>query len=369
MDTEVVVLGAGYAGMSAAKRLSRAGGRLRVTVVNPRRDFVERIRLHQFVAGNHPASRPLRELLPASARLVVDAAVSIDARNRVVHTADGIALGYDYLVFAIGSHGRLDLIPGAAEHAVALDTWEAAHAARQRLHGLSADGTVTVIGGGLTGIETAAELAEQHRYLVRLITGGEIGATLPDRARARLRSYFAAAGVVLCEHATVAEIREGKIVLADGRILDSELTFAATAFTVPGLARTSGLDVDSIGALRVTDSLVSVGDPTIIGAGDAVVLDTPLRRSTQAAVPTGVHAAETVLRLLDGRQPKPVRRKFVGQAVSLGRRNALVQPTDLADRPLARITLNGRLAALAKEQVCRATLHGGQWGPIGYSWS
>ncbi|MGY2060672.1 NAD(P)/FAD-dependent oxidoreductase, partial [Nocardia gipuzkoensis] len=203
MVTEVVVLGAGYAGVSAAKRLARARGRVRVTVVNPRPEFVERIRLHQFVAGNHAAARPLRELLADSARLVVGSATSIDARNRMVRTADGEDLGYDYLVYAVGSHGRVDLISGAAEHAVSLDTWEAARTARERLQRLSPGATVTVVGGGLTGIESAAELAELRRYTVRLVTGAELGASLPDRARARLRSYFRTAGVEVLEHTTI----------------------------------------------------------------------------------------------------------------------------------------------------------------------
>lgn len=67
MVPKVVILGAGYAGVSAARRLARAD--TAVTIVNPRPEFVERIRLHQFVVGNHRAVHSLQSVLPGSAAL------------------------------------------------------------------------------------------------------------------------------------------------------------------------------------------------------------------------------------------------------------------------------------------------------------
>ncbi|MFD4428585.1 hypothetical protein [Nocardia sp. NPDC058497] len=95
----------------------------------------------------------------------------------------------------------------------------------------------------------------------------------------------------------------------------------------------------------------------------------PLRMSCQAAIPSGIHAAETVLRLHAGQAPKPLRRRYIGQAVSLGRKNALVQFTDFTDRPLPQLVLTHGSAALLKEQICRATMRGGQLGPVRYRWS
>ncbi|WP_228567087.1 NAD(P)/FAD-dependent oxidoreductase [Nocardia sp. SYP-A9097] len=370
MSAEIVVLGAGYAGLSAAKHFARSRHRTSVTVVNPRADFVERIRLHQFMAENHPAVKPLRELLPPSAKLIVDAAVTVDSRNQQLHMTSGDVIAYDYLVYAVGSRTRSDAIPGVAEHAVTVGSWDAACVAHQRLQALSPTAIVTVIGGGLTGIETAAELAELGTVAVRLVTSGELGTTLSARARAQLRSHFSAAGVHVIEHSSVAEIREGKVALADGTVLSSDLTVVAAAFAPPELAQDSGLDVDAAGALRVDDALVSVTSPRIIGAGDAAVLsERPLRMSCQAATPSGVHAADTILRLLAGRPPRPVRRKFVGHGISLGRHNALFQFTTLGDQPLRHAVMAGRLAAFGKEQICRITLRFGRIGPISFSWS
>jgi NADH dehydrogenase len=158
--------------------------------------------------------------------------------------------------------------------------------------------------------------------------------------------------------------------LADGRIFDSDLTVLTAGFAVPGLARSSGLIVSASGSLAVTNTLIAASDPCIVGAGDAVVIDAePLRMSCQSAVPTGIHAAETVLKLAGGREPKPLRRKYFGQSISLGRRSALIQFSDFADRPRRRMLVSGRAAALIKERVCIESLRFGHIGPFGYSWS
>ncbi|KAF0847515.1 NAD(P)/FAD-dependent oxidoreductase [Nocardia caishijiensis] len=367
MNADVLVLGGGYAGISAAKRLARRPG-VRVTLLNPVPDFVERIRLHQYLAGTHTAHRPLRDVLPDAVRIVTATARLIDARHQHVRTDSGDDIGYDHLVYTPGSHTDATDIAGAAEHAVSLGTRAEADRARSRLADLPTGATVTVIGGGLTGIETAAELAETGAVRVRLVTG-ELGHSLSARARARVRTVFAALGVTVVDRAAVVAITGAEITLADGTVLDTDLAITATAFAPSDLARSSGLEVDAAGALLVDDTLVSTSTPSIVGAGDAVALGTnPLRMSCQAAVPCGVHAAETVLRVLAGREPKPLRRKYVGQALSLGRREALVQLSDLADRPLPSI-LTGRPAALVKEQVCRSTVRGGQIGPLRTSWT
>jgi hypothetical protein len=80
-NTNVVVIGGGYAGVMAANRLTQ---RASVTLVNPRAAFVERIRLHQLVAGNHDAFADLSTMLAEDVRVVVDGATRIDAGARTV---------------------------------------------------------------------------------------------------------------------------------------------------------------------------------------------------------------------------------------------------------------------------------------------
>jgi NADH:ubiquinone reductase (H+-translocating) len=370
MSAHVVVVGAGYAGLSAAKGLRHAG--VAVTVVNPRAEFVERIRLHQLVAGNHGATRPMASLLPRGTEFVADHVRRIDAGGRVAVLAGGGTLAFDHLVYAVGSRGGLDTVPGAREHAVAIGTLPDAETARRRLADLPAGSSVTVVGAGLTGLELATELAERGDHRIRLVGAGPLAPSVGEKARSHLRRRCAALGVEVVEQLAVTEVQQSKIVLADGRALDSDLTVVTATVELPGLARDSGLAVDAAGALRVDAALVGVDGPAVVGAGDAARIDgNPLRMSCQAAIPLGAHAAETVLHLLAGSEPKPVRPKFTGQCISLGRRSGLIQHAGFDDVPTS-LVLTGRAAALVKEQVCASTVRVGvnpRWSRFTYSWS
>lgn len=369
MSAQVVIIGAGYAGVSAAKRLARSSAQ--VTIVNPRAEFVERIRLHQLLAGTRDATLPLSRLLPGSTTLVQDSAESIDAEQRTVALGSGRVLDFDYLVYAVGSRSPRGVIPGAAEHAVGVGELEDVVGARRRLQGLSSGSSITVVGGGLTGVEVAAELAESGAHAVRLVTDEPLAASVSGKGRDYLRAYFGRIGVEVVENTAVTEVGETKVELADGRTLGSDLTVVAAMFAAPPLARDSGLDTDHDGMLRVDRSLVSTGSRAVVGAGDASrITAAPLRMSCQAAIPLGAHAAETVLHSIGGTVPKPVRPKFTGQCMSLGRSAALFQVSDLSDEPVSRM-VTGRAGALIKEQICAATVRFGlnPRFPATYSWS
>ncbi|GAA3675997.1 hypothetical protein GCM10022224_045310 [Nonomuraea antimicrobica] len=115
-NTEVVVIGGGYAGVMAANRLTRRDD-VTVTLINPRPAFVHRIRLHQLVCGSHDAVADYKEVLADGVRLVVDTVTRIDAAGRGLTLATGGTVGYDYLIYAVGSGSAEPGVPGAAEFA------------------------------------------------------------------------------------------------------------------------------------------------------------------------------------------------------------------------------------------------------------
>lgn len=346
-----VVIGAGYAGVMAANRLTQQQ-HVTVTLINPRPTFVERIRLHQLVGGSHRATHPLREVLADRVQLVTDTATRIDAAGRRVQLASGDSLGYDYLIYAVGSHSAAPDVPGA-EHTYPIGTLEEAQRLQSALAELPDQAPVTVVGGGLTGIETAAELAETGRQ-VRLLTGGVLAPSLHERGRSSTARRLAALGVQLLDGPTsrVRAVQPDAVLLAGGRRLDSALTIWTAGFSVPALARDSGLSTDTLGRLRTDESWVSRDDQRIVATGDAAApSDLPARMSCQAAVQVGPQAAETVLALIAGQQPNRLSLAFVSQCVSLGRRDGLLQLTHLDDTA-RRTQLAGRPGAAIKELIC-----------------
>lgn len=371
MSPKVVILGGGYAGISAAKRLARQTHKLDVALVNPRPEFVERIRLHQYVAGNHQATTDLGAAVPRSTKLLIDTAQQIDPASRQVHLSDKSVIDYDYLIYAVGSRDRTGHIDGAQSHALTLGTYEAARDTRARLNALPDRSPISVVGGGLTGVETAAELAALGSgHTVHLITDTQLAPSVGSRARSYIREYLTAAGVVVVENTAARTVAAHELVLADGSTIPSDLTVIAGGAVHPELARNSQLNASAAGALMVGTTLTSTDTSNIVGAGDAaLVSDHPLRMSCQAAIPSGIHAAETVLRMIDGREPKPLRPKFTGQAVSLGRKSGVLQSSGFDDQPRPRLFLTGSLAAFVKERVCRNTIRFGHFGGYSYSWS
>jgi NADH:quinone reductase (non-electrogenic) len=355
--THIVVLGAGYSGQAAANLAARTLD-AEVTLVNERDVFVERVRMHQLAAGQDLRRTPLTDLLRGSGvRLVVDRVTAIDPAEHTVILATGEPIHYDKLVYALGSHADMAAAPGVAEHAYTVTTAEAAARLRERV---AAGGTVTVVGGGLTGIESASELAESNPDLkVRLLTGDVLGARLSERARRHLHRTFAGLGVEVREEVMVSEVRADGVVLADGEHVPSDFVVWTAGFTVPPLAREAGVAVDEHGRMLVDETMRSVSHPDIYGAGDAAAVHLPSGQELRMACATGMPIAQTAVRAigarLSGREPKRLRFRYVNQCISLGRRNGLIQFVHGDDSPRESV-LTGRVAALYKEIVVRGAL-------------
>ncbi|MFC7448135.1 NAD(P)/FAD-dependent oxidoreductase [Rhodococcus daqingensis] len=355
-NTDVVVIGGGYAGVMAANRLTKRDD-VTVTLINPRPNFVERIRLHQLVGGSDDAVVDYREVLGEGVRLVVDSATRIDAAARSVTMATGGTVGYDYLIYAVGSGSADPRVPGAAELAYSIADLEAAERLRRVLEAASATAAVTVVGAGPTGIETAAELAEQGRR-VTLACGGPLGPYLHPRVRRSVAKRLAKLGVTVLEgaDAKVTAVTRDTVRLSGGHTLSSAVTIWTAGFGVPDLAANSGLSTDTVGRLLTDETLTSVDDERIVAAGDsAAPSDLPFRMSCQAAVQLGPQAAETVLSRLKGEQPAPIDAGFAGQCISLGRRVGIFQFAS-KDDTANRYHLGGRPGAKLKEFVCKSTV-------------
>jgi NADH dehydrogenase len=352
--TKVVVIGGGYAGTLAANHL-RVHGDLDITLVNPRPKFVQRIRLHQLVAGTSEATTDYGTLLGDGIRLVVDNATRIDTAARTVQLASGGALDYDYVVYAVGSTGATPpSVSGVAEFAYQIAQFEDAQRLRTALDGLDPKAPVTVVGGGLTGVETAAELAERGRE-VTLVCGGQLAPSLSDPGRRSVAKWLAKNGVVVLEADVVAEVRSDAVVFADGAVRPSAVNIWTAGFGVPDLAARSGLSTDAMGRLLTDETLTSLDDERIVAAGDsAAPSGQPLRMSCQAAGPLGVQAANTVLSRIAGTEPAAVDQRFVAQCVSLGRSVGTFQITHADDTP-RRLYVGGRIGAAIKEAICSGT--------------
>jgi len=214
---------------------------------------------------------------------------------------------------------------------------------------------VTVVGAGLTGIETASELAEQGRP-VTLLCGGTLGPSLSNRGRRSVAKRLRKLGVSVLEYVAASEVGWNAVVLSDGAVLPSAATVWTAGFGVPDLATRSGLRTDPLGRLLTDETLTSLDDERVVAAGDAAAPSgQPLRMSCQAAGPLGAQAANTVLSRIAGTAPALLNQAFAGQCISVGRAHATIQLARKDDTPV-NVVVAGRSAAPIKEAVCNATL-------------
>ncbi|NDZ69007.1 NAD(P)/FAD-dependent oxidoreductase [Streptomyces cyaneofuscatus] len=363
----IIVIGAGYAGAIAAGRLARRLRRedVAITLVNPEPDFVERVRMHQLAVGQELGPRPFAEMFAGTGvRLRLARVTAVDADRRTVTVTDEQSteeLPYDTLVYALGSAWNTQDVPGTAEHAHDIAGRSGALRLRERLAGLAAGQPVVVVGGGLTGLEAATEIAEARPDLdVALAARGGLGDWLSPKGRHHLRKVCDRLGITVHEHTTVTAVSADHVTTTAGDI-PASVTIWTTGFAVHPIAQATALKTDTTGRIEVDGTMRSLSHPDVYAIGDAALVmgpnDKPLRMSCASGVPTAWQAADSIASRLTGTKPTTVPLRYFNQCISLGRKDGLIQyvTADDQSRPAA---LTGKTAALYKELVCR----GAAWG-------
>jgi NADH:ubiquinone reductase (H+-translocating) len=349
----VVIVGAGFAGLSAAGRLRRAG--ITVTVIDRNLYSTFQPLLYQVATGGlNPGdvAPPVGGFAARrSARYLRGDLAAVDATARLIRLADGREIGYDYLILATGVTANYFGVPGAAENTFGLYTRADAIALRDHVMNgferLSADPegakefAVTVVGGGATGVELAGTLGELRRNVLR--------ATFPDVDPARmhvrviemspqllmpfhpkLREYtrrqLVDRGVDIYLSTRIREVAPDHVLLADGTEHRSDLTVWAAGVAAADEVRGWGLPQGPGGRLLVGPDLRVQGTDRIFAAGD-IALDSahPSPQLAQPALQEGRHAAAQVLRLERGEPTEPFSYHDKGTMATIGRRSAVVQ--------------------------------------------
>jgi NADH dehydrogenase len=209
----VLVLGAGYAGLSLARRLERRlPDAAALTVVDASPDHLVQHELHRLIRYpdlEEAITVPLAETL-SRARVVTAHVESVDREARTVHLDDG-TLDYDVLAVCLGAETAFYGLPGVADHATPLKRVPDAAAIRADFLSLDVDDRAVVCGAGLSGVQVAGELAALGRAEgvgaeVRLVEReATVAPSFPEPFAAAVRSSLEEAGVVVETDARVSE--------------------------------------------------------------------------------------------------------------------------------------------------------------------
>ena len=358
----VVVLGAGFGGLTFAQKLPPRLAHL--TVVDRQNHHLFQPLLYQVATAGLAApdiAQPIRSNLRNRPNLTVlmAEAHAIDFAARRV-TLDRGELVYDYLILAVGGQTSYFGHPEWADHAPGLKSLDdALRIRRQALLAFERAESETnparreqlmtsvVVGGGPTGVELAGSFAELARTVLQrdfdqidpararviLIEGGpRVLAAFPPELSASAQRQLERLGVEVRTNATVRDIRSGEVALATETIRAANIVWAAGVAAHP-LTRTLGLETDRAGRLKVAPDLSLPGHPEVFALGDIVTLvdrkGAVVPGIAPAAMQMGAHAARLVAaEIRAGRREAP-RDSFAywdkGNMATIGRSAAVAQ--------------------------------------------
>lgn len=292
---QILVLGGGFAGLwsavGAVRKLDELGygpDVARATLVN--RDAYHSIRVRNYEADLSAVRVPLADVLePIGVQQVIGNVVDIDLTQRSVdvESATGrTTLAYDRLVFALGSQLVRPSIRGLAECSFDVDTYGGTARLATHLEKLSTKPdtpgrwTVLVVGAGLTGIETAAEMPGRLRSLqkrarieapLRVILADRnplVGSDMGDSARPVIEKALSSLGVELRMAVQVASVDEQGVALATGERIEAATVIWCAGMRANPLAAAFPVEHDRFGRVAVDEFMRVVGLPGVFAAGD-----------------------------------------------------------------------------------------------------
>jgi NADH:ubiquinone reductase (H+-translocating) len=367
----IVIIGGGAGGLALATQLGKRLGKKKlasITLVDSARTHVWKPLFHQLAAGSFDTHAEEIEYL-AQARWnhfkfrlgsltgvdrvnkTVQLAASHDAARREITPAQ--SLGYDTLIIAVGSQTNDFGTLGAAEHTIKLDSPAAAKYFNARLVNACLRAqtlprvpgksmlTVTIVGGGATGVELAAELHSAARIMgnygfeninpetdlqiVLVEAGPRLLAQLPERLGHSAEKELRKLAVDVYTNEKVVEVKEGSVTMASGLVIESTLTVWAAGVKAADFLTTLGgeqpLEVNRLNQLVVNANLQTSLDPNIYAFGDCAAclqLDgTWVPPRAQAAYQQAMYLVKALPQLMAGKTFKPFTYTDQGSLVSL----------------------------------------------------
>jgi NADH dehydrogenase len=353
----VVILGGGFAGLYAAKRLGDAP--VRVTVIDRRNHHLFQPMLYQVAtAALDPSdiASPIRSVLRRrkNTEVLLAEASAVDVDRRLVRFSDGGCLGYDYLVVATGAHHSYfgheewePLAPGLKNLEDALEirrrvllAFELAERERDTVK-RHAYLTFVIVGGGPTGVETAGALAEIRRYALRrdfrhidpreatvmLLEGGpRVLPSYPPELGEKAKNDLRRLGVEVRTETLVTDIQPDSVRAAGWTIPTRTVVWAAGNMASP-LLKSLDAPLDRVGRVVVEPDCSIPGHPEVFVLGDAAAFEHQEGGTLPGICPVAIQMGEYAARTIAGDRAGRPRRAFKywdkGQLAVVGRGRAV----------------------------------------------
>jgi NADH dehydrogenase len=354
----IVVIGAGFAGVYATKRLAKKFKKdpdVTITLIDKHSYFTYMTELHEIAADRvdeNAIQYDLQRLFcrRKNVKLVTDEVTTIDRENQLVKTKHG-AYPYDYVMLGIGSEPNDFGTPGVKEHGFTLGSWEQAIQLKEHVRDVVRRGAVehdpkkrqsllsiVVVGSGFTGTETIGELRDWRESLAKefkldpeelTFTLMEMAPTIMnmlDRSDAdKAEKYLLKRGIKVMKNTGVVGVHDGYVDLKDGSTYPTSTLIWTAGVKATSQAANFKLTQGRAGRIVVNSHMQSVDDDKVYVVGDVSFFDGNSDRGepqiVQGAEASAQTALDNITKQMNGQTPDvDYKASYSGFMVSLGSR-------------------------------------------------
>lgn len=356
----ICILGGGFGGLYTALRLNslpwRSEQPVEIVLIDQRDRFLFSPLLYELVTGELATweiAPPYEELLAGTQiRFIQSGVDSIDLAGKQTHLTTGETLTYDRLVIALGGETPIDMVPGAAEHAIPFRVVEDAQRLQDKLRRLEMSDVekirVAIVGGGYSGVELACKIADRlgDRGRVRLIErSDDILLTSADFNREAAREALSERNVWLDLETSVEKIEADAIQLVyrdQSDTLPVDIVLWTVGTRVVPLLESLGLPHNERKQIKVSTALQVLDHPDIFALGDLAdckdVTGQQVPNTAQSALQQADYVGWNLWASLTDRPLLPFRYQHLGEMMTLGIENATLTGLGLKlEGPLAHV--------------------------------
>lgn len=356
MAQRIVILGGGYAGVTAGLRLRKqykGNAEVEIVLVNKHTYHIFTPSLYEVATSESPMKNiaiPLTKIFPDTVNLIKGTVEKIDAAAKKVSITGQEPLSYDYLIVTLGSQAAYYGIPGLKEHSIPFKSLNNAVTIQETIngrcmieHGKKKNLEVVIGGGGFAGTELAAEILTYRRKIARenkidqdcinttVIQGSdrvlkELDEHVSRLAAGRLKEK----GMTMAFGGHIKEVTATEVLTDDGKHYPYDILIWTGGVEANHLASESNLPVTKRGQIIVDTNLKMQDSDCVFAAGDvAGFIDPktqkPVPNVAQVAEEMGVAAAENVIRSREKKPLKPYQYRHFGYIVPLKGRFAVAE--------------------------------------------
>lgn len=317
-----VILGGGYGGLTLALHLLEQNPPHGTEIVLVDRMPYQGLKTEYYaLAAGTVSEAEIRVPFPNDPRLMVKygEVTEVDLDRKLVLLEQDDPISYDWLVIALGCVDKYHGIAGAEKHAHSIQTLSGARKAYQALNDLSPYSQVSIVGGGLSGVEIASELRESRPDLnIRVIDrGASILSSFPDKLQTYVREWFIEHNVEMLSRVSLRSVEPG-VLYNGGQEIWTDLTVWTAGIQPSPIVQRLNVPKDGQGRVLLNEYHQMPDYTEVFVVGDCAGL--PFSPSAQAAEEQGKQVAEVMHALWRGQTPhlKPI--KLKGVLGSLGKK-------------------------------------------------